>query len=152
MPEGNEIPPGGEGKLQVNLSSGSRRQQIRKIVVIQTNDPDHEAVRFEVKAEVRVELEVIPALLRFDTAQSDAVSVRIKNYSKSPVQLSELQSSTEYVTLSVSSMTIPPGSDVELTGMLSPDVPQGLLRGWATLRTNFKDVPLLQVRIWGQIP
>lgn len=136
----------------MNLSSGSRRQQIRKIVVIQTNDPDHEAVRFEVKAEVRVELEVIPALLRFDTAQSDAVSVRIKNYSKSPVQLSELQSSTEYVTLSVSSMTIPPGSDVELTGMLSPDVPQGLLRGWATLRTNFKDVPLLQVRIWGQIP
>lgn len=152
LPSGDEIPPGGEGKLNVKIRSGNRRQQIRQVVIVQTNDPQNKSLKFTVAARVKVELETIPNLLRFDKAQSDLASVKIKNYSHAPVELSDLHSSTKYVNLSVSSMTIPPEGEIIITGELSPKVPQGILSGWVKLRTNLKSVPIIQIRIWGQVP
>ncbi len=151
MPLGDEIPPGGEGKLDVKIRSGNRRQQIRQVVVVQTNAPENASIKFTVTASIQTELEVIPRLLRFDKAESDAASVTIKNNSQTPIELKELRSSTQYVKLSVSSMTIPPKGETIITGELSPEVPEGILSGWVKFRTNLKSIPIMQIRIWGQI-
>lgn len=151
MPTGDEISPGEEGKLQVNLRSKNRRRRVRQAVTIKTNVPEQAVTKFSVTANVLVDLEVSPNLLRFEKQQSEVASVNIKNHSKTPVQLSDIHSSSKYVDLSVSSMIIPSKGEVTVTAKLLPNIPQGIFSGWATLRTNLKSVPIIQVRMWGQI-
>ena len=152
MLSGNEIPPGGEGKIAVTVRSGYRRRQLYQKVNVQTNDPTNASIELIVNANVMVALEVIPNLLRFERNQSDDASVKIKNYSDNLVQLSDIHSSNEYVNISVSSMTIPSKGEIIVTGKLLPDVPKGILSGWLKMRTDLKSFPMIQVRIWGNIP
>jgi hypothetical protein len=149
---GNEIPPGGEGKIGVTVRSGDRRRQLRQIVNVQTNDPINASIKLSVSANVVVELEIVPNLLRFDQNQSNVASVKIKNHSDRPVQLSDIDSSNEYVNISVSSMTIPSKGEAVVTGKLLPNVPEGILSGWLKMKTDLKSFPMIQVRIWGNSP
>jgi hypothetical protein len=146
----NEIPAGGEGKITVTVQAGSRNQKIRQVVNVQTNDPEHPAIQLTVIANVLVDLEVIPNILRFADNQSTA-QVTLKNYSNVPVKLSEINSSNEYVKVSVSSMTIPATGEVVLTGEVLPEVPTGILQGWVKIKTDLKSMPILEIRIWGNI-
>lgn len=151
MLSGNEVPPGGEAKIEVTVRSGARRQQLRQTVTVNTNDPGNEAITLLVTAKVLVDLQAEPNLLRFDPQHSDSASLVLKNYTDAPVQLSEIQSSSQYVDISVSALTVPPNGEVTITGKLLPDAPKGVLSGWLRIRTDLKAVPLLQIRLWGHI-
>lgn len=152
MLSGDEVPPGEEGKIGVTIRSGSRRQQIRQTVVVHTNDPVNASITLLVTAKVLVDLEPQPNLLRFDPQQSESASFVIRNYTDTPVQLSDIHSSSQYVDISVSALTIPPSGEVIVSGKLLPDTPPGVLSGWLTIRTDLKAASLLQIRIWGNIP
>ncbi len=145
------MPPGGEGKVEVTFRSGDRRRQLRQSVVVRTNDPAHESVTLLVTANVLVDLEVEPNLLRFDPQHSPLAALVIKNHTDAPVQLSEVYASSDHVDLSLSASTIPPRGEVSVTGKLLSDAPQGVLSGWLYIRTDLKTLPLLQVRIWGNL-
>ena len=151
MLSGDEIPPGGEGKIGVTVRSGYRRIQIRQAVKVRTNDPANGTITLLVTANVLVDLEAEPNLLRFDPRQSDRASLVIKNYTSSPVQLSNVHSSSQYVDMSVSAMTVPPQGEVTVTGKLLENTPKGVLSGWLKIRTDLPSVPMLQIRIWGNI-
>ena len=153
MLTGNEIPPGGEGKVAVHIKTGTRKRSIRQVIKVQTNDPNPEAAAFNltVLANVEVELDVIPNnILRFDPMKSDAASLLLRNYTDRPVQLSQVSTSDPHVNISISSMTIAPQGEVTLTGTLLPDHPQGAIAGWLKIQTDLKAVPLIQVRLWGK--
>lgn len=151
MLSGNEIPPGGEGKVQVTVRSGYRKQQLRQTVNVRTNVPQNGSITLLVTANVLVDLEAEPNLLRFDPRQSDRAALVIKNYTDTPVQLSNVHSSSQYVDISVSAMTIPPKQEVTVTGKLLEDTPKGVLSGWLKIQTDLKTIPMLQIRIWGNI-
>ena len=151
MLSSNKIPPGGEGKIAVTARFGSRRRQFRQIVTVKTNDPANASIKITVTANVLVDLEAVPNLLRFDQNQSGVASITIKNYSDKPVQLNDIHSSNTYVNISVSSMTIPPKGEVVVTGELRPDVPKGILSGWLKMQTDLPSFPIMQIRIWGKI-
>ncbi|PIE33048.1 hypothetical protein CSA56_13430 [candidate division KSB3 bacterium] len=151
--DGNEIPPGGEGKISVHVKTGTRKRRIRKIIKVQTNDPIPESASFNltVFAEVDVELDVLPNnILRFNPARAETTSLRLKNYTDQPVRLSQVSSSDPQVNISISSMTIPPQGEVMLTGTLLPDHPQGAISGWLKIRSDLKTIPLIQIRLWGK--
>lgn len=152
MLSGDDVPPGGEGKIGVTIRSGSRRQQIRQTVIVRTNDPVNDSITLLLTAKVLVDLEPRPYLLRFDPQQSESASLVIKNYTDTPVQLSDIHSSSQYVDISVSALTIPANGEVIVLGKLLPDTPPGVLSGWLTIRTDLKATPLLQIRIWGKTP
>lgn len=150
MVSANEIPPGGEGKITVTVRAGYRRMQFRQVVQVRSNDPEHPAVRLTVLANVMVDLDHNPDILHFKNKEASP-TVTITNYSDTPIELSTLQSSSEYVKLSLSSTTVTPQGNVVLSAELLPDVPPGVLSGWAKIHTNLKSFPLLQIRIWGNI-
>ena len=149
MVSANEIPAGGEGKITVTVQVGSRRRQIRQIVNVQTNAPEHPTTKLIVTGNVLVDLEVIPSLLRLEVNQSSRIV--LKNYLKVPVQLRNITSSNKYVKVSVSSMTIPANGEVILTGELLSDVPAGVVDSWIKIETNLKSIPIIQIRAWGHI-
>jgi hypothetical protein len=153
---GNEIPAGGEGKVAVNLKSGNQRRDIRQIVNVTTNDPEpeHAAFQLTLQAKVQADLEVLPKpILRLGNQQEGASesSVTLKNYSASPVQLSDVLSSNQFVTAAISSMTIPANGEVTLSVTLLPDAPKGLVSGWLTVRTDLPSFPLIEIRLWGEV-
>ncbi|GAK55822.1 hypothetical protein U27_02781 [Candidatus Vecturithrix granuli] len=152
MLSGDEVPPGGEGKIGVTVRSGYRQQTLRHTVTVHTNDPVNEVITLLVTAKVLVDLEAKPNLLRFDPKQSESASLVIKNYTDNPVHLSEIHSSNSSVDLAISALTIPPNGEVTVTGKLLPDAPTGVLSGWLTIRTDLNTIPLLQIRIWGHLP
>lgn len=150
MLSGNEILPGGEGKIEITLRSGSRRQHLRQTIAVRTNDPVNGSITLLVTAKVLVDLEAEPNLLRFDSQRS--ASLVLKNHTDHPIQLSEIHSSSPYVDLSVSALTIAPNGQVTVSGKVRDDAPKGVLSGWLRLRTDLKTTPWFQIRIWGHLP
>jgi hypothetical protein len=149
---GNEIPPGGEGKIAVTARTGNQRRNFRQIVNVQTNDPANASIRLTITANILVDLEVVPALLRFEPARSETASVKIKSYANTAVHLSDIHSSNEDVNISVSSMTIPPKGEVLVTAKLLAPIPRGVFSGWLKIRTDLKSFPMIQIRLWGNNP
>jgi len=147
----DEIPPGGEGKIDVHVSTGRSTRQIRQIVRVITNDPQNPKARLIVTVAVQADLEVVPNLLKFDAEQPNAAQVTLKNTTNAPVQLSEIISSNEHVKVSISSMTIPANGEVVLIGELLPNVPVGILKGWIKMKSNLKSMPIVEIRVWGNI-
>jgi len=152
---GNEIPPGGEGKIAVHVRTGTRKRHIRQVIKVQTNDPDPAAAAFDltVLATVEVELDVLPSnILRFDPKTSDTAYLSLRNHTDHPIKLSQVSTSDPDVNVAISSMTIAPQGEVTVTGTLLPDHPQGPIAGWLKIQTDVKTVPLIQIRLWGEKP
>jgi hypothetical protein len=146
----NEIPPGGEGKITVTIKSGTRKQPIRQVVNVQSNDAEHPTIQLTVTANVLVDIEVVPANLLFGEKQTTA-QVKLKNYTNVPIELSELNSTNADVKVSLSAQTIPADGEVVLTGELLPNVPTGVVEGWVKLKSNLKAMPVIEIRVWGNI-
>lgn len=58
-----EIPPGGEGFVEVSYHSGTIGGQRRKSVFVKSNDPQHASVKLDIMADVIVPVEVKPRML-----------------------------------------------------------------------------------------
>ena len=150
MASANEIPAGGEGKITVTIQAGSYRRQVRQIVNVQSNDPDHPKTELTVTANVLVDLEAIPNLLKFEKDQATAQTI-VKNYSDTPVEVHKMTSSNEYVKVSISAMTIPAKGEVVVTTELLPGAPKEFFSGWVEIQSNLKTMPTLQIRVWRDV-
>ena len=150
MASANEIPPGGEGKIDVHVSTGRSSRKIRQIVRVITNDPKNQEVRLTVTANVQAGLEV-PSLLRFEGEEPATAQVTLKNNTNAPVELSAITSSNKQVKVSVSSMTIPANGEVVLIGELLSDFPAGVIEGWIEIKSNLKSNPVIRLQMWRSI-
>jgi hypothetical protein len=146
----NEIPPGGEGKIDVHVSTGNSSRKIRQIVRVITNDPKIQEVRLTVTADVQADLDV-PRILQFAGKEPATVQATLKNNTNTPVELSAITSSNDLVKVSVSSMTIPANGEVVLSVELLPNFPAGVLDGWIEIKSNLKSMPNVRIRVWGNI-
>ena len=152
LPDGNEVPVGAEVRVAVNIRTGNRRRNIRQVIKVETNDPEQASFALTVHANVLVDVDVLPNnVLRFSRKKAENASLTLKNFSKNPVRLSGIDSSVPYVNVSLSSMTIPPDGEVRLNATLQSDTPKGTLSGWLKITTDLKSLPLIQIRIWGNI-
>lgn len=152
LPDGNEVPAGGEARVSVNLRTGRRRRNLRQVVKVETNDSEQAAFDLTLRASVLTDIDVLPNnVLRFSREQAKKASLTIKNYSKNPIHLSGVESSVSHVNISLSSMTIPPEGEVQVSGTLLPEMPEGTFSGWLKITTDLKTMPLIQIRIWGNV-
>lgn len=149
MASANEIPPGGEGKIDVHVTSGRSSRKIRQIVRVITNDPKNPGIKLTVTASVQADLEAVPnLLLQFEGKQPATARLTLKNNTNAPVELSEITSSNKQVKVSVSSMTIPPNGEVVLNGELLSDLPVGVIEGWVEIKSNLKSNPVIRLQLW----
>jgi hypothetical protein len=148
----NEIPPGGEGKINVHVSTGRSSRKIRQIVRVITNDPKNPEVRLTVTADVQADLEVFPRdLLQFEGKEPAKARVVLKNNTNAPVELSAITSSNKQIKVSVSSMTIPANGEIVLIGELLSDFPAGVIEGWVEIKSNLKSRSVIRLQLWRRI-
>jgi hypothetical protein len=146
----NEIPAGGEGQISVSVHLGTQPGPLQKSVRVQTNVPNKESFDLILTANAIVDIEVQPALLRFEEKQT-TTQVTLKNHTNGPVELHDVVSPSEYVKITLSATTLPVAGEVVVTAELLPDIPSGVLSGWVVMQTNLRTMPELQIRVWGNI-
>lgn len=150
MASANEIPAGGEGQITVTVHAGTRSGPLRQAVQVATNAPGQEATILTVTAQIVVDLEAVPALLRFEDKQLTA-QVGLRNSTTTPVELGEIRSPSEFVKITTSATIVPAQGEVIVTAELSPDAPTGVISGWAEIQSNLKTMPVVQIRVWANI-
>lgn len=147
---GDAIPPGGEGTIQVTVQVVSRRQRIREVVRVQTNDPASPTTQIFVTANVLVDVEVIPALLRFVDEQS-VTQVALKSYIDTPIELQEIRAD-RHLKVSVSALTIPAHGEVVVSAELIedeiPKVLRGNVGGLVEIATDLTSLPVIRIPVW----
>lgn len=122
-----DIPPGGEGKIEVTFKTGRRKGRQRKEVKVTSNDPVNQTVTLSIIALVEVEFDFEPHLVdmgkikKGDTAVSRA-SILIENPEKT--KLVDISTSSSLVTARIvedePSKSDPHRIEVEVTVLPGP--------------------------------
>ena len=63
MASAKEIPPGGEGKIDVTFKVGSSAGKKSKTITVTTNDPENKTVKLKISADIKVILSASPSRL-----------------------------------------------------------------------------------------
>jgi hypothetical protein len=133
----------------VTVHTGSSKYTLRQHINVQSDDPDQKTIQLTVTANVLVDLEVVPNILKFENKQ-EKMQTTIRNYTDVPVQIENIESENEHVSVSVPAMTIPAKGDVVVTAEVLASAPIGFFSSWVNLTTNLKTTPKLRIRVWGE--
>ena len=145
------IPPGGEGKIILELSTKGYEGTVSKSAVVYSNDPKQPKVRLSVSAQVKASISLDPrgVLLKGFTGDDITGVVTITAHKDQPLIL-------EPVTLSLAGRVA-----YELKTVEKGRVYQAVLRnistserkynGYLTLKTNYPEKPEISIRFVGHI-
>ena len=65
-----DVPPGGEGKIEVKVSTKGRSGKLTKSITVETDDPVQPIMKLKVSANVIVDLDFERPYMRFDRGRS----------------------------------------------------------------------------------
>ena len=141
------IPPGGEGKITLNVNTGGYEGSIYKTASVQTNDLLKSLFNLGVKAFVRVPISVSPrfVFLRGNADQEHSLNVKIEAGLEKPLLIeadrSRLEGRVRYEI-----QEIEKGRAYLIRFTSVPGNP-GRFSGFLNLSTNYEERPLLNIRI-----
>jgi hypothetical protein len=141
-----KVPPGGTGKIPVNLNPLALRGATAKHVAVFCNDPAHSGDSLQVQATVWREVDVEPQTTHFVQVEGEATNetktVRIVNNLEDPITLEPPQSTNPNFVPEL--RTVKPGKEFELKitcRWQATNMPQGLI----TMQTSSPKVNILNV-------
>jgi len=151
-----DIPPGGEGEVEVTFNTGRRQGKQSKSVTITTNDPETPKARVRITAFIEVDFGFESRMLNFgDVDLTERVTktafFRIKEPNQ--MQISELKSSSPYIEVTkVSQEPDTSGGDrVELAVTLLPELDPGSFRESITVRSTKNGVAPAKLNVYGKV-
>lgn len=134
----------------MTVNSGSTAGPIRQLVRMTTNVPRQENLALTISAQVVVNLQAIPYLIKFEEGEYTK-QIFLKSYTDTPIEISKLVSPSGKVNLSVSAMTIPAQGEVTLTAEVPPETQAGVISEWVEVHSNLQSQPVLPIRLWVNI-
>lgn len=150
-----DIPPGGEGKVEVTFNTGQKMGRQRKTITITSSDPNNETTRVYVQAFIEVAFGFDSYALNFGKIQgNEPTSKTIALLVKDPdnTQVTDIVSSSEYITATQMSTTDDSaGAKIELEVTINPGIPPGRLNETVTAHSNLPDHPQALLRISGEV-
>ncbi|HEV3342497.1 MAG TPA: DUF1573 domain-containing protein [Pirellulales bacterium] len=157
------IAPGETGEVVVRWNVDTFEDQFRQSVKLQTNDPDHEELRFVISGKVVRPLAFEPQMLVFSNVhvgeQSEA-KVRLLAYFLDDLAVTEHKLS-DAATSQYFDITMTPlakdqlerqaKSGIDVTVTVKPGLPVGSIGQTLQLTTNVKEDPELSIPIHGEV-
>lgn len=146
-----EIPPGGEGKIKVKVSTRGRKGTLQKTVVVQSNDPKQPRFNLKVKGMVEVIAAFEPDRLNLkNIAKGEAVTqtVKLAGQAVDTLKITELVSSKPEE-LTAELVTEEGRPAVKVTYKASDKA--GRISARLTGKTNLKDPQEIFLYIYGQV-
>jgi hypothetical protein len=146
-----EIPPGGEGKIQVKVSTRGRKGNLQKSVVVQSNDPKQPRYNLKIKGMVEVIAAFEPDRLNLkNIAKGETVTqtVKLAGREADKLKISELVSSKpEELTAEMVTEEGKPAVKVTFTA----GDKSGRISARVTGKTNLKNPKEIFLYVYGQV-
>jgi hypothetical protein len=144
------IAPGDIGELQATFDSTRFQGAVSKVITLDSNDPQHPQVAFNLFGKVKAELLLQPERVNWGVVEKNQLletQLTISNLSSSTIRLEPPRSTNPAVSAELSSLHIPPGGQVELrlTAKLPDD--QTRLSGYIIVATDYANYPQIRVSV-----
>lgn len=143
-----QIPPGGEGVIQVSLRTARAAKEVRKTMEVHTNDPDHPRNTLIIEGPLTPRIEVDPLFGanwgRLAPDDALAKTVKLTNHFTRPMKL-EIKPTDTHPEYSAVIKETRPGKTAELTVTAKEGLAEGAHMGQVWLTTGFEEEPELMV-------
>jgi uncharacterized cupredoxin-like copper-binding protein len=163
MPEKNELGPGESTNLNVSFNSKGRMGKQKKIVRIETNDPENPQQLITIKANIlveRVKQDVKP-ILEFSESQHDFGKIeegkvvehtfKFRNSGKATLKINDIKTSCGCTAALVSSEKIAPGEEGTLLVELDSQIRKGKMSRTITIKSNDPEEPTKVLTVYADI-
>lgn len=151
-----DIPPGGEGKIEVSFDSNHKSGAQNKTITVTSNDPREPTTRLQIAVFVDVEFGFSPTSIGFGRVyRGQAVSKTAKLLIKYPErnQIASLTSSSDFVQARIVDDNPGEASEgvipIEVT--LAPDCPPGTINEFVTATPTDTSLPESKLRVAGSV-
>ena len=145
------IPPGGEGRIWLNVNTKGFKGNINKTALVYTNDPGNKIVRISLRAFVKVSILVSSRSVYLGSAAGDTIERVIAVRAQNPAPLSlkpvgfSLSDKVDYRI-----ETLEKGRHYRIV-FKNKCAEEGRYKGFLKLQTNYPDKPEITIRIMGNI-
>lgn len=149
-----DIPPGGEGKIEVTFDSGHKMGQQKKTITVESNDPVNPKANLYVSALIEVQFGFelygldLGRIRKGETATKTAVLI-LKDQSKR--NLLNVSSQSPYITVKTINSTGPDKSRIEVQITVNPKAPAGQFNESVTAKLTDNSQPASNLSVRGTI-
>lgn len=149
-----DIPPGGEGDIQVKLSSGKYDGQITKHVKVRTNDPSHKEIELTMTAHVQIDFKLDPDGIMFRNLRRYSGltrEIRIEGAKRDQIHIVKIKSVNPHIAATVQSHKENNKDIPVINVQIEPGLPLGKLSETLIVYTDSTKYPQVSVRVYGEI-
>ncbi|MBN2107126.1 MAG: hypothetical protein JW832_06830 [Deltaproteobacteria bacterium] len=155
MASAKEIPPGGEGKINVTLKTGSGSGGKReKHISVMTNDPDNKRISLAIKTTVIELLGVSPSRINFYRVKKGTEQVRYASLSgeeKDAAKLTGFDSSNPSIRVDLNPQGYEGNKYQQIKITLLPTMRAGRFFDRVTLHTDHKKIKDIRLNLIGEV-
>ncbi|MBN2106993.1 MAG: DUF1573 domain-containing protein [Deltaproteobacteria bacterium] len=155
MASAKEIPPGGEGKIDVTFKTGSGSGGKReKHITVTCNDPEKKSVGLTVKTEVVETLGITPIRISFNQVKRGQEHVRFASVSgedKDAVKLTGFESSNPNIKAEINPKGFDGDTYQQIKIILMPTMKTGRFFERVKIRTDHKTIKDIQLNVIGSV-
>lgn len=155
MASAKEIPPGGEGKINVTLKTGSGSGGKReKHISVMTNDPDHKRISLAIKTNVIELLGVSPSRLNFYRVKKGTEQVRYASLSgeeRDAAKLTGFDSSNPGIRVEINPQGYTGDKYKQVKITLLPTMRAGRFFDRVTLHTDHTKIKDIRLNLIGEV-
>jgi hypothetical protein len=149
-----EIPPGGEGKIDVTVRTSTKGGKISKTITVTTNDPEHKETKLTLSTDVHVTLAVEPYLINFGRLKKGEAPVRYVSLvgdDKDKTKILSVEAKNKDITVETNPAGYENDKDKKIKIALAPTIKAGQFRDVITITTDNQAFKTITINIFGEI-
>lgn len=150
-----EVPPGGEGKIDVVFKTGSGYGgRSEKTITVTSNDPEHPSTTLTVSAEVQVVLDLSPNRIVFGQVKKNEQAVRyaaLTGTEKDNVKITAVEGRNEFIKVEVEPKGFENDPQKQVKVTLMPGMNVGRFTERIILRTDHPRIQELALYVMGEV-
>lgn len=155
MASAKEIPPGGEGKIDVTFKTGAGSGGKReKHITVTTNDPEQKTVNLTVSTEIVEKIGISPNRVNFNQVKKGKEHVRYASVSgedKDKTKLTGSESSNPNIKVEISPKGFDEDRYRQIKVILMPTIRAGRFFERVTIHTDHQDMKDIQLDVIGDV-
>ena len=155
MASAKEIPPGGEGKIDVTFKTGAGSTGKReKHITVTTNDPEQKTVNLTVSTEIVEKIGISPNRVNFNQVKKGKEHVRYASVSgedKDKTKLTGSESSNPNIKVEISPKGFDEDRYRQIKVILMPTIRAGRFFERVTIHTDHQDMKDIQLDVIGDV-
>jgi hypothetical protein len=152
----DEIPPGGQGTINIAFTPGEHEGLQRETITIKTNDPAAESLQLEVSAEVKLLLALSPATIEFpaciiSTGSIEPQYARLTGSLSDSVSITAIDNPNAFINVEIEHDSLDDDASRKIRFSVLPGMATGRFRERIVFTTDSPDVKTLSLFVMGEV-